>query len=96
MPQTSVELDPVGLEATYTNTTLMLLKWLFYMRTQRYALPEPGSAKIQHDDDAHILTTAAVGKNPPTPIMGNCHVLIRDANAQHSLLPSSIVVIIKE
>lgn len=60
MPQTSVELDPLGLEVTYTNITLMLLKWLLYTRTQRYALPAPGTAKMmQLQGDAQML----LGKN---------------------------------
>lgn len=45
--QTSVELDPVGPESTYANITLMLLKWLLYMRTQRYALPQLRTASMQ-------------------------------------------------
>lgn len=50
VPQTSVELDPLGPEATYANITLMLLKWL-YTRTQRYKL---AGLLVWLQGDAHM------------------------------------------
>lgn len=89
VPQTSVELDPLGLKATYANITLMLLKWLLYTRTQRYALQVACSARtakmIMLQRHSHVCITS-IRKSPPPLVLTSYYVL--NTQSFHKLLQS--------